>query len=98
MKTEVEGEHINLSKAMFLKMFAYIFSVTALIEIIKKYSNFVGFPIFLNGVCINTVQVGNAKTGFAFKTDLAALFEGILLEICLLFFQLVAHIYFETIG
>lgn len=25
-------------------------------EIIKKYSNFVGFPIFLNGVCINTVE------------------------------------------
>jgi hypothetical protein len=27
------------------------------IEIIRKYSNFVGFPIFLNGVCINTVEV-----------------------------------------
>lgn len=29
---------------------------TGVEEIIKKYSNFVGFPIFLNGVCINTVQ------------------------------------------
>ena len=26
-------------------------------EIIKKYSNFVGFPIYLDGTCINTIQV-----------------------------------------
>lgn len=35
---------------MFVLFFIFI-------EIIKKYSNFVGFPIFLNGVCINTVEV-----------------------------------------
>lgn len=28
-----------------------------LTDIIKKYSNFVGFPIYLDGTCINTIQV-----------------------------------------
>ena len=32
--------------------FEYLFA-----EIIQKYSNFVGFPIYLNGACINTIQV-----------------------------------------
>ena len=26
-------------------------------DTIKKYSNFVGFPIYLDGMCINTIQV-----------------------------------------
>jgi len=30
-----------------------------LADTIKKYSNFVGFPIYLDGACINTIQVLN---------------------------------------
>ncbi|EDO45666.1 predicted protein, partial [Nematostella vectensis] len=29
---------------------------TAVEDIVQRYSNFVGFPIYLNGVCINTIQ------------------------------------------
>ena len=39
------------------------------LEIIKKYSNFVGFPIFLNGVCINTVEVSRELKQVSYNTS-----------------------------
>jgi len=42
-------------------------------DIIKKYSNFVGFPIYLDGTCINTIQVFVNFFFFKFKHDLSLL-------------------------
>ena len=40
-------------------MFIYVWCVCLYIaDVIKKYSNFVGVPIFLNGTRVNVIQVG----------------------------------------
>jgi len=39
-----------------------------LADTIKKYSNFVGFPIYLDGACINTIQVLNKLFSFVGTT------------------------------
>lgn len=33
-------------------------------EVVTKYSNFVSFPIFLNGRRLNTLQVSSNSSGF----------------------------------
>ncbi|XP_028397610.1 heat shock protein 75 kDa, mitochondrial-like isoform X2 [Dendronephthya gigantea] len=54
---EAEGVARGTKIIVHLKNDCRRFSLkTEVEEIIKKYSNFVGFPIFLNGVCINTVE------------------------------------------
>ena len=49
---KIKGENYALILP-YIKL-ALVFSF---LEIIKKYSNFVGVPIFLNGSRVNTVQV-----------------------------------------
>ncbi|XP_046852743.1 heat shock protein 75 kDa, mitochondrial-like isoform X2 [Xenia sp. Carnegie-2017] len=54
---EAEGVARGTKMIVYLKNDCKRFSLkTEVEEIIKKYSNFVGFPIFLNGVCINTIE------------------------------------------
>ncbi|PFX28537.1 Heat shock protein 75 kDa, mitochondrial [Stylophora pistillata] len=54
---ETENVTRGTKVVMHLKDDFKNFSIkTAVEDIIKKYSNFVGFPIYLDGTCINTIQ------------------------------------------
>jgi HSP90 family molecular chaperone len=54
--SEIERQPRGTRVVIHLKKNAHEFTTQANIEqIIKKYSNFVGFPIYLNGVKLNTI-------------------------------------------
>ncbi|KAM9965937.1 hypothetical protein ACTFIR_006120 [Dictyostelium discoideum] len=55
--TEAEGVSRGTKIIIHLKPSSYEYSKKSIVEnIIKKYSNFVGFPIALNGTTVNTIK------------------------------------------